>query len=169
MRMKLTMSALGLCALVLSTPGTASAQTCFYCSDESVNGVWSHKFGSSGALFDCGDLCHTAWYRDLCWNNHSVCRVALNEQIEQVRTAVERSDLTSLRALLRALGDRAVVNRKARTVDVLSCDSSRTLVARFPIVPGTLAALGRSGGSARRQVATPPGPSDVHQGTRRSG
>lgn len=130
-----------LCLLAVALPASAAAQTCNYCSDAAVNGVWSHRFGGSGALFDCGELCHSAYYRDLCGNNHAVCRIALNAQIEKVRLAAERADHAALRTLLRQLGGRAAVNRKTRTVDVLSCDTRRTLVARFPVGAATLAAL----------------------------
>lgn len=130
--------------LLAGLPTSGSAQSCGHCRDYLLtSGSEAHDFGGEGALLDCGGLCHRASYNFRCVEAHSACTSALNTSIGKVRHAIERGDLRSLRAALAGLGNQAVVNRNKQTIDLLSCDSNRTIVARFPVSASTVGALAR--------------------------
>lgn len=109
--------------------------------------------GPAGARFDCSTPsgCHASFVAGLCYDNHGRCRTALNDGVEKVRTALERSDLSSLRTAMTGLGDKAVLNRADRSIDVFSCGPDRTLVARLPASEATLAALAPIRSTALRE------------------
>jgi hypothetical protein len=75
----------------------------------------------------------------------------LNDGVEKVRSALERSDLPLLRTAMTGLGDKAVLNRTDRSIDVLACGPDRTLFARLPVSEATLLALGPVPSTALRE------------------
>lgn len=87
----------------------------------------------------------------MCYDNHGRCSSALNDGVEKVRSALERSDLPSLRTAMAGLGDKVIVNRTDRSIDVFSCGPARTLVARLPASEATLAALAPARSTALRE------------------
>ncbi len=146
------------CMISLALPERVSAQdgyACGLCSDyECPHGQSCHSFaGFGGATFDCSTPsgCHASFVPGICYDNHGRCRTALNDGVEKVRMALERSELSSLRAAITGLGDKAVVNRTDRSIDVFSCGPDRTLVARLPASVATLMALAPVPSTALRE------------------
>lgn len=135
------------CMLSLAIPERVSAQeyACGLCSDYRCPGdQLCHSFaGPGGATFDCSSPsgCHANFVAGICYDNHGRCRSALNDGVEKIRLALERSDLPSLRTAMAGLGDKAVLNRADLSIDVVSCGPDRTLVARLPASEATLTAL----------------------------
>lgn len=146
------------CVMSLALPGRTPAQEtfkpCGLCSDYSCEGGLCHSFaGFGGATFDCSSPsgCHGYFVPGICYDNHGRCRAALNSGVEKVISALERSDLPSLRTAMTELGDKAVVNRTDRSIDVFSCGPDRTLFARLPASEATLVALAPVPSTALRE------------------
>jgi hypothetical protein len=146
------------CVLSLTLPERALAQEtfkpCGLCSDYSCEDGLCHSFaGFGGATFDCSSAsgCHGYFVTGICYDNHGRCRTALNSGVEKVISALERSDLRSLRTAMTLLGDKAVLNPADRSIDVFSCGPERTLFARLPASEATLAALAPVRSTALRE------------------
>jgi hypothetical protein len=144
--------ALGLSA-VLS--GRSLAQTtegsdgtgCGLCADyldvTSSTGDYVHAFGVGfgGAVFACGNICHRYMVPGVCYDNHGGCFTAVRANVEKVRLALRDLDLSGLRTAMAALGDKASINRTARTIEVYGCGQIREVVASFRASEPILAAL----------------------------
>ncbi len=146
------------CVMSLTLPQRVSAQdgfACGSCSDyECPDGNSCHRFGGlAGARFDCSTAsgCHASFVPGICYDNHGRCRTALSSGVEKAISALERSDLRSLRTAMAELGDKAVLNRTDGSIDVFSCGPERTLVARLPASEATLAALAPIRSTALRE------------------
>jgi hypothetical protein len=146
------------CMFSLAIPERVSAQegyACGLCSDyRCPEDQKCHSFaGFGGATFDCSSPsgCHASFVAGICYDNHGRCRTALNSGVEKAISALERSDLRSLRTAMAELGDKAVLNRADRSIDVFSCGPDRTLVARLPASEATLAALAPIRSTALRE------------------
>jgi hypothetical protein len=115
---------------------------CGLCSDYNAETGLAHLFAGfgGGALFACGETCHRYLVAGICYDNHGGCN-ALNEKIEKVRLALNASDVSSLRAALDQLRDRAAIDRSGHAIEVFGCGQTREVVARFPAPEPVLTAL----------------------------